>query len=73
MTEALESTNRFIFEKRNFHRIMANCAPDNNRSLALLDRLGFQKEGVAKKQVLMHNRWEDRIMMAMINPNWVTL
>ena len=70
MTEALIATNRFLFMNRNFHRIMANCKAENHRSIRLLERLCFQKEGIAHQQVMMNGQWEDRLMYALVNNNW---
>ena len=54
MFEALTSALRYAFEDLNLHRIMANHLPENLRSAALLKRLGFEKEGLAKNYLKMH-------------------
>lgn len=70
MYEALQSMIAYMFDQRNFHRIMANCLPSNERSLKLLEKLGFQKEGLAKEYLRINGKWEDHIMTALTNPNW---
>ena len=71
MTEALTEAIRFLFEERNMHRIMANCLVSNQKSLAVLERLGFAEEGRAKEYLFINGKWEDHIMTALINENWV--
>jgi ribosomal-protein-alanine N-acetyltransferase len=48
MAEALTATNGFMFEAMRMHRLMANFRPENVRSRALLRRLGFVEEGLAR-------------------------
>ena len=45
MTEAVGQAVQFAFSDLGLHRLEANIQPDNVRSLALVKRLGFQKEG----------------------------
>lgn len=46
------------------HRVQANIMPANARSLALADRCGFRREGVAKAMLKIAGRWEDHITFA---------
>ncbi len=41
MAEALRSAIAYVFDALNFHRIMVNHLPENERSARLLNRLGF--------------------------------
>ena len=45
MTEALRASLAFIFDEYKMHRIEAFILPENERSLALVNRLGFHYEG----------------------------
>lgn len=67
MFEALTMTNRYMFEQLGLHRIAAACLPRNRRSVALLVKLGFEKEGYARKYLKINGRWEDHILMGLIN------
>ncbi|MGL4717164.1 MAG: 30S ribosomal protein S5 alanine N-acetyltransferase, partial [Aeromonas sp.] len=42
--------------------------PANQRSGALLERLGFEREGFARAYLLINGRWEDHILTSLINP-----
>ncbi|MBA59017.1 MAG: 30S ribosomal protein S5 alanine N-acetyltransferase [Gammaproteobacteria bacterium] len=68
MEEAISSTNTFVFNELGLHRIMAAYMPNNNRSGALLKKLGFRKEGYAKKYLKINGRWEDHILTSVLNP-----
>lgn len=59
------------FSTLKLHRIMANYMPSNHRSHKLLQRLGFQKEGVALKYLKIAGVWEDHVLTSLINPECV--
>ncbi|MGE0174452.1 MAG: GNAT family N-acetyltransferase [Oligoflexales bacterium] len=69
-TEAVRRTITFMFEEKNFHRISAGYMPDNFASGRVLEKLGFQKEGVAKEYLLLNGRWTDHILASLVNPHW---
>ena len=47
---------------------MACYMPANQRSGALLERLGFEREGFARAYLMINGRWEDHILTSLINP-----
>jgi len=70
MHEALRALIDFGFEELNLHRIMANYQPNNTRSKAVLDRLGFVTEGLAPKYLLIAGDWRDHVLAALTNDAW---
>ena len=70
MYQALKQSNIYMFEKLKFHRIMANCMTTNTRSLHVLERLGFVKEGTAKDYLYINGKWEDHILTALTNSSY---
>lgn len=56
---------KFAFEQLTLHRVMANYIPHNNRSAALLNRLGFEKEGLAKEYLYINGEWQDHILTSL--------
>jgi ribosomal-protein-alanine N-acetyltransferase len=71
MREALQATLADAFSPRvGLHRVQANVRPENTRSLALLDRLGFEREGLAREYLFIDGAWRDHVMTAQRNPHW---
>lgn len=71
MTEALSAAIPYIFRSLNLHRIAANYMPVNSRSGAVLERLGFVKEGLARDFLRIDGKWADHVLTALLNPDWV--
>ncbi len=70
MTEALEQAVPYAFRELNLHRIAANYMPGNKRSGAVLERLGFREEGLAKDFLRIDGQWADHVLTARTNPDW---
>jgi ribosomal-protein-alanine N-acetyltransferase len=68
MAEVVQTGIDYMFGTCGLHRIMANHMPSNTRSAALLQRLGFEREGVARQYLKIAGRWEDMVLNALINP-----
>jgi [ribosomal protein S5]-alanine N-acetyltransferase len=71
MSEALTAVLADAFGPRvGLHRVQANVRPENRRSLALLDRLGFEREGLAREYLFIDGAWRDHVMAALRAPGW---
>lgn len=70
MHEALTLLIRFGFAEMNLHRIMANFVPANQRSRAVLERLGFSIEGNAKDYLRINGAWREHVLTSLTNPAW---
>jgi len=71
MREALAAALADAFSPRvHLHRVQANVRPENTRSLALLARLGFEREGLAREYLFINGAWRDHVMTAKRNPHW---
>jgi [ribosomal protein S5]-alanine N-acetyltransferase len=70
MTEALKASLEWVFEELSMHRVMANYMPNNERSGALLRRLGFVPEGYARDYLFIDGAWRDHVLTALTNPRW---
>ena len=71
MAEAVTAVIQFGFGQLNLRRIEACCMPANERSIALLDRLGFEREGLLRSSYFVNERWEDHLVWSRINDQWV--
>ena len=67
-TEAVTLLVKYGFEMIKLHRIEAGVMPRNTRSIRVLEKSGFHKEGIAKQNVKINGRWEDHQVLAIINP-----
>ncbi|TMH13225.1 MAG: GNAT family N-acetyltransferase [Betaproteobacteria bacterium] len=69
MTEALGAGIAEMFSERvQLHRIQAAHMCENLRSAAVLARLGFQREGLAKHYLFIDGQWRDHVINALLNP-----
>ncbi|MDA1265058.1 MAG: ribosomal protein S5-alanine N-acetyltransferase [Planctomycetota bacterium] len=66
MYEGLERLVRWCFEDFGLHRVMANYRPENERSGRLLARLGFEREGYARKYLHIDGEWRDHVLTARV-------
>ncbi len=67
MTEALRVAIAHIFRHFKLHRIEANIMPLNHRSISLIERLGFKKEGFSPDYLKINGQWENHIRYALLN------
>ena len=70
MSEALALALDFAFGELALHRVEANVQPANERSLALVERLGFVQEGYSRRYVRIAGRWRDHARFAMLVEDW---
>jgi ribosomal-protein-alanine N-acetyltransferase len=71
MREALHAVLADAFGPRvALHRVQANARVDNARSLALLARLGFEREGLAREYLFIDGAWRDHVLCALRNTHW---
>jgi ribosomal-protein-alanine N-acetyltransferase len=67
MTEAVRLVVDYAFKELKLHRIEAGVMPRNLGSIKVLEKAGFHKEGIAKKNVRINGKWEDHQVLAIIN------
>jgi [ribosomal protein S5]-alanine N-acetyltransferase len=70
MQEAVERLVSYAFSTLKLHRIEANIAPDNKRSLKLIRRVGFRKEGVTPRMLFLCGAWRDQVRFAITKEEW---
>lgn len=68
-TEALQRSIQIVFDELKFHRIEALIHPLNEPSIHLVEKLGFQYEGLSKSCIRLNNKWTDHLRYALINPS----
>lgn len=59
MTTGVREVVRIAFHDLRLHRVEANIQPGNAPSIALVQRLGFMKEGYSPRYLLIDGEWRD--------------
>ena len=70
MKESLEALLNYAFDVLNFHRIEADVDPRNVASIAILERLGFQREGYLRERWQVNGEIQDAIFYGLLRPEW---
>jgi ribosomal-protein-serine acetyltransferase len=66
MTEAGRGVLDWAFGSVNAHRVRVAAATDNHPSLAVIGRLGFRFEGIARQAERVNARWLDHAVFALL-------
>lgn len=59
----------FAFNSLKIHRIEAGVLPRNIASQRVLEKNGFEREGLSRKNVEINGVWEDHYLYGRLNPN----
>ncbi|HEY5309418.1 MAG TPA: GNAT family protein [Casimicrobiaceae bacterium] len=70
MTEGLALSLDVAFRSLALHRVEVNIQPTNVRSIGLVERVGFAREGYSRRYVKIAGRWRDHIRYAMLAEDW---
>lgn len=70
MTEGLRLVITYAFEKLHLHRLEANIQPKNIKSIALVKRCGFRKEGYSPRYLKIGGRWRDHERWTILSEDW---
>jgi ribosomal-protein-alanine N-acetyltransferase len=68
MSEALAILCDHAFAQFGLHRLEAACIPDNTRSIRILEKAGFAREGYLRSYLKINGIWRDHVLYARINP-----
>lgn len=71
MTEVMTALIHHAFGPMNLRRLEADIDPKNQASRALLERLGFQKEGVLKERWEINGRVTDSEVYGLLARDWL--
>ena len=70
MREGLRLVIGVAFRELGLHRLEANIQRNNVRSIALVEVLGFEREGTARRFLKIGNRWRDHERWALLKEDW---
>ena len=71
MHRAIETLKPFVFDVEGLHRIEAACLPANARSIRLLEKSGFRREGYLHKYLKIAGAWEDHHLYSLLAEDWM--
>lgn len=66
MGQALAAVKRFAFKELGLHRLEASCLPENEASIRLLLKCGFQEEGSVRQYLRIDGAWRDHLRFAVL-------
>ena len=69
MTEALSSVTKFALNEMNVNRIQGGCVIENIGSKRVIEKCGYEFEGVLKSFVKLEDGYHDMNMFSIINKN----
>jgi len=65
-SEALALIVDYSFEQLQLHQLYANIGTDNEISIQLFTKFGFQKIGIKKDWIKVNNRYKDELLFQLI-------
>lgn len=69
-TQVLQQLIRLAFMELGLHRVYGDVVADNDASIRLCERLGFQREGVKRDSLFRGGAFQDTISMALLSEQW---
>jgi ribosomal-protein-alanine N-acetyltransferase len=66
MTDAVRAAMRYAFGTLRLHRIEAACLPSNAASQRVLEKVGFRREGLARRYLKINGQWQDHDLFALL-------
>lgn len=70
MTATVRSLVDHAFEEWGLHRVEIHCAPENHRSRAIPERLGFREEARLRETELVGGRYLDSVVYGLLAGEW---
>ena len=69
MTDAVAAIAAYALGPLGLHRLEAASMPENTASIAVLQRTGFEREGYARRYLLIDGAWRDHVLYARTAPD----
>ncbi len=70
MTEACFALLDYAFEEMELNRIQASAEPENIRSVRVMERLGFTREGILRQLDYYKGAFHDDVIFSMLGDEW---
>ncbi|MFF3343201.1 GNAT family N-acetyltransferase [Streptomyces flavidovirens] len=69
-TDAARTLTTYAFQELGLHRVSAAIGPENAASIALVEKLGFTKEGILRDHVFTNGTWRDSVLYSVLAHEW---
>ena len=70
-TEMVSAVLDRLFGVQGLHKVAGECDARNTASAALLERLGFVREGHLREQTYLKGEWTDDLIYGLLAPEWL--
>ncbi len=72
-TEAVKAILQYSFDELDLYRMGAITYPQNTASTKLLEKIGFQKEGLLRGYLFQYSRSHDAFVFSILQSEWKAL
>ena len=69
-SDAVATVIGFSFNAMNLHRLEADADPDNERSLRVLERQGFRRQGYLRERWHHLGELRDTVLLGLLRREW---
>ena len=69
-SKALRAVLQYGFINLDLNRVEATTAIENLRSIRLLEKAGFQKEGILRQTLSLDGKWADECILGLLKKEW---
>ncbi len=71
MTSSCRCLLEYAFGNLGINRVEIRCAPENKRSRAIPERLGFKEEGTVRQAEWLYDHYVDHVIYGMLRTQWL--
>ncbi len=69
-TESVKKVIDYLFNELDKHRIITSIDPKNEKSIRLVERIGFRKEAHFVESLFINGKWVDDLIYALLKNEW---
>lgn len=70
VTTACQVMIEHAFKELGLNRVVISCAPENQRSRAIAEKLGFKQEGILRQSDWLKDQFVDQVVYGMLSSEW---
>ncbi len=70
ITKSVASLLHYLFGSLNLNRVEIQCAKNNDKSIAIPERLGFVREGIKREGQWLYDHYEDLVTFSLLSKDW---